>query len=65
MSIGIEVEHLVAHVHTQNGLTESLIKCSKLIAKPLLIRGNLPMVTWVYEILHVVVLIRIRPTSCK
>ena len=26
MSIGIAVEHPVAHVHKQNGLTESLIK---------------------------------------
>jgi len=26
MSIGISVEHLVAHVHTQNGLVESFIK---------------------------------------
>ncbi|GJR70785.1 disease resistance CC-NBS-LRR class family protein [Tanacetum coccineum] len=26
MSVGIVVEHLVAHVHTQNGLAESLIK---------------------------------------
>ena len=26
MSIGITVEHSVAHVHTQNGLAESLIK---------------------------------------
>jgi hypothetical protein len=24
-SIGIDVEHLVAHVHTQNGLVESFI----------------------------------------
>ena len=31
MSIGIDVEHLVAHVHTQNGLAESLIKHLKLI----------------------------------
>ncbi|CAH9141299.1 unnamed protein product, partial [Cuscuta epithymum] len=26
MSIGIDVEHPVPHVHTQNGLAESLIK---------------------------------------
>jgi hypothetical protein len=26
MSIGIKVEHPVAHVHKQNGLAESLIK---------------------------------------
>ena len=63
MSIGIEVEHLVAHVHTQNGLAESLIKHLKLITRPLLMKVNLPMTTWGYAILHVVVLIRIRPTT--
>ena len=26
MSIGVDVEHPVAHTHTQNGLAESLIK---------------------------------------
>ena len=26
MSLGIDVEHLVPHVHTQNGLTEAAIK---------------------------------------
>lgn len=26
MSIGVDVEHLIAHTHTQNGLVESLIK---------------------------------------
>ena len=36
MSIGISVEHPVAHVHTQNGLAESLIKRLQLIARPLL-----------------------------
>ena len=34
-SIGINIEHLVAHTHTQNGLAESLIKCLQLIARPL------------------------------
>ena len=63
MSIGIEVEHPVAHVHTQNGLAESLIKRLKLIARPLLMKANLPMTTWGYAILHAAVLIRIRPTS--
>ena len=36
MSIGITVEHPVAHVHTQNGLAESLIKRLQLIARPLI-----------------------------
>ena len=38
MSIGINVKHPVAHVHTQNGLTESFIKRLQLIARPILMR---------------------------
>ena len=41
MSIGIAVEHSVAHVHTQNGLAESLIKRLQLIARPLTMRTKL------------------------
>jgi len=63
ISIAIEVEHLVVHVHTQNGLVESLIKRLKLVARSLLMRANLLVATWLYAILHVVVLIRIKPTS--
>lgn len=40
MSVGIVVEHPVAHVHTQNGLAESLIKRLQLIARPLIMRTN-------------------------
>ena len=36
LALGIQVEHSDPHVHTQNGLAESLIKRIKLIAKPLL-----------------------------
>ena len=36
-SLGIEVEHPVSHVHTQNELVESLIKRIQLIARTLLI----------------------------
>ena len=43
MSIGISVEHPVAHVHTQNGLAESFIKHLQLIARPLLMKSKLPM----------------------
>ena len=43
MFIGIDVEHLVAHVHIQNGLAESLIKRLKLIARPLLMKSTLTM----------------------
>ena len=63
MSIGIDVEHPVAHVHTQNGLAESLIKRLQLIARPLLMRSNIPISCWGHAILHAASLIRIRPTS--
>ena len=46
MSTGIDVEHPVAHVHTQNSLIESLIKCLQLIARPLLIRSKLSISRW-------------------
>ena len=42
MSIDIEVEHSVAHTHTQNGVPEFFIKRLQLIARPLLIKTNLP-----------------------
>ena len=63
MSIRINVEHSVAHVHTQNGLEESLIKRLQLIARPLLMKTKLPASTWGHAIMHVASLIRIRPTS--
>jgi len=40
--IGIDVEHLIAHVNTHNGLAELFIKCLKLIARPLLMKWKLP-----------------------
>ena len=63
MSIGIEVEHSVAHTHTQNGLAESFIKRLQLIARPLLMRTNLPTTAWGHAILHAASLVRLRPTS--
>ena len=42
MALGIEVQHSVPYVHTQNGLAESLIKRIKLIARSLLQNCNLP-----------------------
>ena len=45
MSIGINIEHHVVHVHTQNGLAESLIKRLQLIARPLLMKTKLPTST--------------------
>jgi len=60
MSIGIAVEHLVAYVHTQNGLAESLIKCLQLIGRPLIMRTKLPISISGHAILHAAALICIR-----
>jgi hypothetical protein len=46
MALGIKVEHSVPHVHTQNGLAESLIKRIKLIARPLIQNSQLPSTCW-------------------
>ncbi|KAL0341184.1 UNVERIFIED_CONTAM: hypothetical protein Sradi_4635200 [Sesamum radiatum] len=62
-SIGIVVEHPVAHVHTQNGLAESLIKRLQLIARPLLMRSKFPSSAWGHAILHAESLIHFRPTA--
>ena len=59
----IIVEHPVAHVHTQNGLAESLIKRLQLIARPLIMRIKLPISVWGHAILHAASLIRIRPSA--
>ncbi|GLR00170.1 hypothetical protein GCM10007863_45910 [Dyella mobilis] len=63
MSLGIDVEHPVAHVHTQNGLAESFIKRLQLIARPMLMRTKLPISAWGYAILHAAALVRLRPTA--
>ncbi|KAI3821171.1 hypothetical protein L1987_08729 [Smallanthus sonchifolius] len=63
MSIGITIEHPVAHVHTQNGLAESLIKRLQMVARPMIMKSKLPVTAWGHAILHAATLIRIRPTS--
>ena len=63
MSIRITIKHIVAHVHAQNSLTKSFIKCLQLITRPLLMKVKLPVSTWRHVILHVVTLIRIRPPN--
>ncbi|CAA0822265.1 Unknown protein, partial [Striga hermonthica] len=63
MVVGIDIEHHVAHVHTQNGLAESLIKRLQLIARPLIIRTKLPTSVWGHAILHAGNLIQIRPSA--
>ena len=63
MSIGIDVQHPVAHVHSQNGLAESFIKRLQLIARPLLLKTKLPLSAWGHAIIHATNLIRFRPTA--
>jgi hypothetical protein len=62
-SLGIDVEHLVSHVHTKNGLAESLIKRIQIIARTLLLITNLNDTAWGHAVLHAATLIRLRPTS--
>jgi transposase InsO family protein len=63
MALGIEVQHSVPYVHTQNGLAESLIKRIKLIARPLLMNCSLPTSCWGHAVLHAANLIQLRPTE--
>jgi peptide/histidine transporter 3/4 len=63
MALGIQVQHSVPYVHTQNGLAESLIKRIKLIARPLLQNCNLPTSCWGHAVLHAAELIQLRPTA--
>ena len=63
MYIGIDVQHPVAHVHSQNRLAESFIKRLQLIVKPLLLKSKLPLSAWGHAIIHVANLIRLRPTA--
>jgi hypothetical protein len=52
LALGINVEHIVPHLHTQNGLVESLIKRIKLIARPLLQDSRFPTGCWGHAVLH-------------
>ena len=63
MSIRIDVQYSIAHVHTQNGLAKSFIKRLQLITRPLLLNTKLPLSAWGHAIIHVVNLIRLRPTA--
>ena len=63
MALGIQVQHSIPYVHTQNGLVESLIKRVKLIARPLLQNCNLPTSCWGHAVLHAADLIQLRPTA--
>ena len=63
MSIGIDVQHHVTHVHFQNWLAEFFIKCLQLIARPLLLKTKLPLSAWGHAIIHAAHLIRLHPTT--
>ena len=63
MSIGIDVQHPVAHVHSQNGLAESFIKRLQLIARPLLLKSKLPLSAWGHAIIHATNLICLHLTA--
>jgi hypothetical protein len=63
MSLGIEIEHSVPHVHTQNGLAEAFIKRLQIIARTLLMRTKLSVSAWGHAILHAAALIRLRPIA--
>ena len=62
MSLGIDVEHSIPHVHTKNGLAEVFIKRLQMIARTLVMRTKLPVSAWGYAILHAAMLVRLRPT---
>ena len=63
MSIGIEVEHPVPHVHSQNGLAEATIKRIQLVARAMVMGTNLPVSAWGYAVLHAATLIRFQPAA--
>ena len=63
MSIDIDIEHHVAHTHTQNGLVESFIKRLQLIPRPLLLRTKLSLSGRGHAILHATALIQSRLTT--
>ncbi|KAM1495394.1 hypothetical protein ACFXTO_030114 [Malus domestica] len=65
MSVGVEVEHHVPHVHTQNGLAEAFIKRLQMIARSLVIRTKLPIAAWGLAILHTAKLVRLRPVATQ
>ena len=63
MSIRIDVQYSIAHVHTQSGLAESFIKRLQLIARPLLLNTKLPLSAWGHAIIHAANLIHIHPAT--
>lgn len=54
MSSRVDVEHSIAHTHTQNGLAEFFTKRLQLIAKQLILRSDCLFLVWgmQYYMLH-------------
>ena len=65
MFLGIEVEHHVPHVYTQNGLAKMFIKRLQLTARTLVMRIKLLVSAWGYLILHIAMLVRLRHTTTQ
>ena len=63
MSIGIDVEYLVSHTPTQNGLAELFIKRLQIIAHPILMKTKPHISVWGHVILHAASLVHIKPTA--
>ncbi|KAM1339627.1 hypothetical protein ACFX2H_038130 [Malus domestica] len=63
MSVGIKMEHLVPHVHTQNSMAKAFIKRIQLIAQTLVMRTKLSGSAWGYAILHAAMLVHLRLTA--
>ena len=65
MSIGIEVEHPVPHVHTQNGLAEAFIKRLQMIARSMVIRTKLPTSIWGHAVIHAANIVHLIPIASQ
>ncbi|KAM1174963.1 hypothetical protein ACFX19_028018 [Malus domestica] len=63
LALGIDIEHPVPYVYTQNGLAEAFIKRLQLIARTLLMKTKLPVSAWGHAILHAASLVRLRPIA--
>ncbi|KAL9160609.1 hypothetical protein ABFS82_08G211600 [Erythranthe guttata] len=62
-ALGMNFEHPLVYVHTQNRLAESLIKRVQIIARTLLMRSKLTSAAWGHAVLHASTLIKLRPTA--
>ena len=60
---GIKLKVALVEVHFQNGLVESLIRRIQWIARPLLLKSNLPLTAWGHAVLHAADLIRYCPSA--